>query len=239
MATKIHVGTSGWNYKHWKGRFYPEHLSTKQWFSHYAETFDTVEINNTFYNQPENKTFDSWNRQAPGKFLYAVKANRYLTHMRKLNEPKEPLDKFLDGAQRLKSHLGPILYQLPPNWKRNLDRLREFARLLPKKLTHAIEFRNRDWFADETYALMEQYQLCLCVHDMLPRHPRRATGPALYVRLHGVGKKYGGKYPPSRLQRWADWINEAADGREAYVYFNNDDRGYAVENAKELQEMVG
>ncbi len=144
------IGTSGWNYDHWRGCFYPDDLPSSRWFSHYAQTFDTVEINNTFYHQPENATFDEWREQAPPGFLYAVKANRYLTHMKKLNDPREPLQRFLSGARRLKEHLGPLLYQLPPHWHKNLARLREFVELLPGDLKHVIEFRDRDWLCDET-----------------------------------------------------------------------------------------
>lgn len=238
MARQIHIGTSGWNYDHWKGRFYPREMPPSRWFSHYCRTFDTVEINNTFYNQPSDETFDAWREQAPRRFLYAVKANRYLTHMRKLNDPREPLNRFLGGCNRLREKLGPILYQLPPNWKKNLQRLRAFAELLPGDLTHVIEFRNRDWLADDTYELRAEHNLCLCVHDMLPRHPRRVTGPTVYVRLHGAGEKYGGKYRPSRLRGWADWINKVAEGRKVFAYFNNDANAYAVRDAQLLRRLV-
>jgi len=239
MSRRIHVGTSGWNYDHWQGPFYPEDLPLDQWFSYYCRTFDTVEINNTFYHQPADATFDRWREQAPRGFLYAVKANRYLTHMRKLNDPADPVQRFLDGARRLGDKLGPILYQLPPNWKKNLDRLGAFAEILPGELIHVVEFRDRDWLAGDTYELMEEYNLCLCVHDMLPRHPRRVTGPALYVRFHGTGEKYGGKYRPRRLQGWADWMADVAGEREVFAYFNNDAHGYAVRDAQELLEMTG
>lgn len=238
MAHRVRIGTSGWNYDHWQGGFYPHGLPRNRWFSHYCGTFDTVEINNTFYHQPENRTFDGWREQAPNGFLYAVKANRYLTHMRKLNDPREPLDRFLNGARRLKDHLGPILYQLPPNWRKDLRRLRTFAELVPSRLTHVIEFRNRDWLAEDTYELLTEYQLCLCVHDMLARHPRRVTGKSVYVRLHGTGEKYGGKYRPSRLRGWANWIAEAAQERKVFVYFNNDAEGYAVRDALELRRLM-
>jgi uncharacterized protein YecE (DUF72 family) len=213
-------------------------LPPRRWFSHYCGTFDTVEINNTFYHQPGNDTFDSWRQQAPDGFLYAVKASRYLTHMRKLKDPSDALRRFLDGARRLGSTLGPILYQLPPNWKKNLERLRAFAQLLPRDLDHVMEFRNRDWLADDTYELMAEHNLCLCVHDMLPRHPRRVTGPAVYVRFHGTGEKYGGKYRPSRLSGWAKWIRDVAHERKAFVYFNNDAHAYAVDDAQALQQII-
>lgn len=239
MRHQIRVGTSGWNYKHWSGCFYPDRLPSSAWFAHYASVFDTVEINNTFYHQPAAAVFDQWQAQAPRGFLYAVKANRYLTHMKKLNAAAEPLKRFLSGARRLKQHLGPVLYQLPPNWKKDLQRLGQFVRLLPAELTHAIEFRDRDWLAEDTYALLEEHRVCLCIHDMLRGHPRRVTGPAVYVRFHGAGTKYGGPYRRDRLESWAEWMRAAARSRPVYAYFNNDQNAYAVRDALCLRELLG
>lgn len=238
MAEEIRIGTSGWNYDHWRGRFYPPELVAKRWFSFYAEHFNTVEINNTFYKQPNDATFDQWQEQASPGFLFSVKANRYLTHMRKLKEPAKPLERFLSGVRRLKSHLGPILYQLPPNWKPNLERLREFAQVLPDDLTHVLEFRRRDWLTEETYDVMAECNLSLCVHDLLPRHPRRVRGRVVYVRFHGAGSKYAGKYRRSRLRRWADWLRAVAQERKVFVYFNNDLHAHAVHDAKTLQDLL-
>jgi len=240
MAGEIRVGTSGWNYDHWKEIFYPADLPPQRWFARYAEKFNTVEINNTFYNQPPNTTFDTWRKQAPAGFLYAVKANRYVTHMKKLKDPEKPLRNFLGGAGRLKSHLGPLLFQLPPHWKKNLDRLQTFCQTLVKLGDHryVVEFRERDWLAEDTYEILQEFGVGLCVHDMLPRHPRRVTGSLVYVRFHGTGKDAGGKYPPSRLRPWAEWIAEAADERDVFVYFNNDAHGYALADAEALREMV-
>ena len=235
---RYRIGTSGWNYNHWRGRFYPQGLPSGRWFAHYAEVFDTVEINNTFYRQPKNETFDGWREQAPAGFLYAVKANRHLTHMKKLKNPQESLERCLEGSRRLKEYLGPILYQLPPQWGKNLTRLREFARLLPADLQHVIEFRDRDWLCDETYELLTEHNLSLCIHDMLARHPRRITGPIGYVRFHGSGRNSGGKYRPSRLRRWADWIRRIAEDRTVFVYFNNDAQGYAIQDARTLRECL-
>lgn len=239
MSGSIRVGTSGWNYDHWRGRFYPKGLSSQEWFGHYCQQFDTVEINNTFYHQPQDSTFDAWRKQAPRGFRYAVKANRYITHMKKLNDPAEPLARFFAGTFRLKEHLGPLLYQLPPHWNKNLPRLDQFLKQLPQQRLHVMEFRERDWLDEDTYELLHEYGVGLCVHDMLPRHPRRVTGKIVYVRFHGAGSTYGGKYRPSRLQKWAEWIEEAAHDRDAYVYFNNDESAYAVRNALELKEMLG
>lgn len=239
MPTQTRVGTSGWNYAHWKERFYPAGLSQKRWFEHYAGVFDTVEINNTFYRLPEPDTFDHWREQAPTGFVYAVKANQFLTHRKRLKDAQEPLELFLGRARRLRPHLGPILYQLPPRWHRNLRRLEDFCRLLPKGLIHVVEFRDADWLVDETFALLEHYGVCLCIHDMLPRHPRRVTGPALYLRFHGAGERYGGCYRRDQLHRWADWICQAATPqRSVFAYFNNDAEAFAVENACTLREFL-
>jgi uncharacterized protein YecE (DUF72 family) len=238
MARKIRIGTSGWNYRHWKDVFYPCDLPQDEWFSHYSRSFNTVEINNTFYHQPNAKTYTAWRNQAPRGFRYAVKANRYLTHMLKLHDAADALRRFLQGARHLKAFLGPVLYQLPPNWNKDLERLQSFAELLPGDVHHVFEFRNRDWLADDTYELMRAFDLSLCVHDMLPRHPRRVKGPIVYVRFHGAGKKYGGKYRRHRLARWAKWIGEAVKDKEVFAYFNNDARGYAVENAKTFRKIL-
>src|SRR5690606_5193005 len=148
-------------------------------------------INNSFYKLPTDHAVDQWREQAPGGFVYALKSSRFLTHNKTLKDAAEPLELVLSKARRLGQHLGHVLYQLPPNWKRNLDRLAEFLKLLPAEIVHVIEFRNRDWLANETYELLSEHQVCLCVHDILPRHPRRVTGPAIYVRLHGAaGARY-------------------------------------------------
>jgi len=239
VIDKFRIGTSGWNYDHWRGRFYPASLPTSRWFEHYCGVFDTVEINNTFYQLPEAKTFDHWREQAPAGFAYALKANRYLTHMKKLKDPAQPLRRFLGRARRLREHLGPILYQLPPGWKRNVQRLCEFCDALPSNLTHVFEFREPDWLADETFAVLEAHGACLCIHDLLDRHPRRVTGLTAYIRFHGSGQLYGGHYPRERLRRWADWICEAASHtRTVFAYFNNDADAAAVRDAITLRELV-
>jgi uncharacterized protein YecE (DUF72 family) len=236
---QYHVGTSGWNYKHWRERFYPRELPARKWFEHYAGVFRTVEINNTFYHLPEAATFTHWREQAPEGFLYAVKASRYITHVKRLKDPRQPVGLFLQRARRLWPHLGPILYQLPPNFKPDLERLEGFCKLLPRALTHVMEFRQADWLREEVFDLLGRYHVCLCVHDLLPDHPRRLTGQAAYVRFHGVGNKYGGNYSRAELRRWADWMRQTAqDGHDVYAYFNNDSNAYAVFNAQTLRKLL-
>lgn len=237
---QILIGTSGWNYRDWRGRFYPEALPAEEWFGHYAGRFNTVEINNTFYHLPAVATFDAWSQQAPPKFIYAVKANRFITHLKKLKNVGKPLALFLRRARRLKHHLGPILYQLPPRWKPDLERLNKFCAQLPPDLTHVIEFRERAWLNDETYGMLAERGISLCIHDLIKHHPRQITGPAVYIRFHGAGSKYGGSYSPKRLNHWAGWLREAAgDGHNVYAYFNNDRDAAAVRNAQTLRGILG
>jgi len=238
MPHTIRIGTSGWNYDHWRERFYPWDLPPDRWFRHYAKTFDTVEINNTFYQQPDESTLRRWATQAPRGFVYAVKANRYITHMKKLKDAADPLDKFFRSVRRLGAHLGPLLYQLPPNWSKNPGRLEAFIDLLPDEFTHVVEFRDRDWLADDTYALLAERGICLCVHDMLRNHPRRVTGSAVYVRFHGTGSESGGAYRRRRLEAWAGWMRDVAAGHAVFAYFNNDRNGYAIRNAQTLCELL-
>jgi uncharacterized protein YecE (DUF72 family) len=239
MAGSIRVGTSGWNYKHWREIFYPKSLPVSRWFEHYAKTFDTVEINNSFYKLGEPETFDAWRKQAPEGFIYAVKCNRFLTHNLKLTRPEEPLDRFFSRATRLKDHLGPLLYQLPPRWKKNVERLRSFCSLLPKKYQHVIELRERSWIDDKVFALLEELKIGLCIHDLLQDHPRQVTSKVAYVRFHGATGKYRGRYGKTALRHWAKWLCEqAASGRDAYAYFNNDIEGHALYDAQDLLELL-
>jgi uncharacterized protein YecE (DUF72 family) len=239
---RIRVGTSGWQYRHWRGPFYPPELPVKHWFAHYAATFDTLEVNNTFYNLPAAETYEAWSKQAPPGFLYALKASRYLTHRKKLKDAAEPLANVLGRARHLGPHLGPILYQLPPHWHCNLERLREFLALLPTDLTHVFEFRDPSWCNDGVRELLEEHGASYCIHDMRGFDCAEwVTGPVAYVRFHGPTEvKYAGRYDRAHLRQWADKMQRFAEsGRAVYAYFNNDDAAYAVANALELREMLG
>ena len=234
------IGCSGWQYRHWRGDFYPSGLPTARWFDHYARVFDTVEVNNSFYRLPEASTFDKWRRESPPGFLFAVKASRYLTHMRKLSEPEEPLQRFFERASELRRKLGPVLYQLPPRWAPNLPRFRAFLDALPPRRLHVVEFREPAWHAPEVFDLMERSRVALCLHDMRGSETaRRAVGPAVYVRFHGAGTKYGGRYDDDQLAGWADWLTERMrEGRPVFAYFNNDWGGHAPRDALRLREML-
>ena len=237
---RLRVGCSGWQYRHWRGHFYPRDLPQGRWFEHYATVFDTVEVNNSFYRLPELSTFETWKKRAPAGFLFAVKASRYLTHMKKLKDPAEPIARFFERASGLGRKLGPVLYQLPPRWPRDLDRLAEFLRLLPKRRLHTLEFREPSWYGEETERLLARAGATLCVHDMRgSESPLRFVGPFVYVRFHGSGAKSGGRYPDHVVDEWAARLAGELDrGRDVYAYFNNDWGGHAPRDAVRLREAV-
>jgi len=237
------IGTSGWHYAHWLGVFYPEDLPPSQWFHHYVRFFPTVELNNSFYRQPKPQAWDLWRRNAPPGFLFAVKANRFITHIKRLKDAEEPLQRFLEGAQRLGEHLGPILYQLPPSFRRtpeNEERLARFLALLPPHLRHVVEFRHRSWLCEEATALLRRHGVAFCCFDAPGlKTPLLATAPFAYVRFHGTEALYASDYTNEMLSDWA--LRLLGLGREVedvFVYFNNDAYGYAVANARTLAEML-
>lgn len=246
----ILVGTSGWHYPHWRGPFYPERLPGEEMLGFYGQRLATVEINNSFYRLPAKKTFRHWRQQTPAKFLFAVKASRYITHMKKLKDSQPALRLFLAHAQALGPKLGPILFQLPPRWGRDAPRLRAFLESLPAKrgstsLTtsrYAFEFRDPAWFHPETYSLLEKHKAAFCVFDLAGlESPRCLTADFGYIRLHGPSEmKYAGRYTRAQLRDWLgacrEWLRQGA--REVFVYFDNDQAGYAALNALKLQEMA-
>jgi uncharacterized protein YecE (DUF72 family) len=238
------IGTSGWHYRHWAGRFYPRGMPTRDWLAYYAERFPTVEINNSFYRQPTDHAWKFWRETAPEGFCYAVKASRYLTHLKRLDGPEGPLRRFIEGAEKLEEHLGPLLYQLPGNFHRteqNIERLRHLLAILPKNHRHAIEFRHDSWFVEETFRELESGGAALCVFD-LPgsKCPLRSTADFAYVRFHGTGPRYSGNYTGALLEDWASRLRDLGRGLEdVYVYFNNDVDGHAVDNAARLAELLG
>jgi uncharacterized protein YecE (DUF72 family) len=235
--TICRIGTSGYQYDHWQPVFYPQHTPRKDWFHYYAQRFDTVEINNTFYHLPETATFERWHDQAPRNFRYALKFSRYGTHLKKLKDPEEILGKFLDRAEQLKTFLGPILVQLPPRWKPDAGRLAAFLSEAPRRHRWAVEFRDSRWLTAEVFSVLETHQAALCIHDMIENHCRRLTTDWTYLRFHGSG--YAGSYSDQRLSDWGDWMNERlSENNDIYAYFNNDDQGYAVKNAIDLRQYV-
>jgi uncharacterized protein YecE (DUF72 family) len=240
MVSQIHVGCSGWVYKHWRGLLYPEGLPQNRWFERYAEEFNAVEINNSFYRLPEPKTFDKWHDQAPAGFRYAVKASRFITHMKKLKDCEEAVKNFIALASRLKAYLGPILFQLPPNLHKDLPRLDAFLALLPRSSEHVFEFRHSSWYEEDVLALLDDHGAGFVVHDLKGLvSPRWASGRTAYVRFHGTSGRYHGRYSDEALLGWTDWcVDQAKSGRSVWCYFNNDIHGHAIEDARTMQSMI-
>lgn len=238
-AKSIRVGCSGWQYSHWKETFYPAKLPQKSWLAYYAMQFDTVEVNNSFYRLPSEKTFSEWRERVPDHFLFAVKASRYLTHLKRLKEPADPLDLFWSRARLLGPKLGPVLYQLPPYWKRNEKRFFDFLDALPEDGLHAVEFRDPSWYTDIIFRAMEAKGVAMCLHDHHESAtPRETIGPFVYVRFHGADGHYQGAYSDRMLQDWAAWLAKEARLRSIYAYFNNDTGAHAPRNARTLRDSL-
>ncbi|WP_162053155.1 DUF72 domain-containing protein [Pontibacter pamirensis] len=240
MEKQIHIGTSGWHYKHWMGTFYPPEIKQKGFTDYYTRFFKSVEINNSFYKLPSAETFAKWRASVPDDFLFAVKASRYITHMKKLKDPQESIARFFNNANALEEKLGPVLFQLPPGWSVNIDRLRDFLTLLPPYYKYTFEFRHHSWYAPEVLDLLRFFNVAFCIYELeWHNSPKEVTADFVYVRLHGPEGKYSGSYHDDALQYWAwqclEWKNQ---GLQVYIYFDNDQNGYAAFNAMRLQEIV-
>ncbi|MDQ3987481.1 MAG: DUF72 domain-containing protein [Actinomycetota bacterium] len=229
------IGTSGWQYNHWKERFYPRGVAQRRWLEHYAERFQTVESNNAFYMLPKPETFASWAARTPDDFVMAVKANRYLTHIRRLREPREPVERFMASAKRLGKKFGPVLLQLPPNLKADLNALDQTLRSFRGRVRVAVEFRHDTWFSDETRSLLEQHGAALCMADRgsKPITALWRTADWTYLRFHEGAASPSPCYGRTSLRTWAERLAEEW-GPEAdiWVYFNNDPGGCALRDAR-------
>jgi uncharacterized protein YecE (DUF72 family) len=237
---KLFIGTSGWSYSHWAGKFYPVEIPKTRWLEYYQRHFATVEINSSFYRLPKDTTLQKWREGVPGKFIFAVKASRYITHIKKLNDPVESSKLFLARARLLGDKLGPILFQLPPGLKVRSDRLGELLGWLPRDLRYCFEFRHTSWFCKEVYDLLRRYNSALCIADS-PKFPMvmQRTADFSYLRLHGSTILYQSRYTADELRIWAERIQRILDeGADVYVYFDNDAEGYAVMNALELVSLL-
>ena len=206
----------------------------------YAERFDTVEINNSFYRLPTAEAIAGWCRETPANFCFAVKANRYITHNRKLKDPQETVEKFMAVAEALGRRLGPILFQLPPAWKLNLERLEEFLSSLPRAHRYTFEFRNPTWNVAPVYECLRRHNAAYCIYELAGfQSPLEVTADFSYVRLHGPGDKYQGDYGRKQLRTWAKTIEGwRRELKHIFVYFDNDQAGFAAKNALELKEML-
>ncbi len=238
---EIRIGTSGWHYKHWVGNFYPQRLPSSRMLAHYVEKFDTVELNNSFYKLPAKTSLSNWRASTPINFLFAVKGSRFLTHMKKLKDAEQGLNRFLEAINVLGPKLGPVLFQLPPNWEVDRDRLAAFLEIFPRDLNCAFEFRNPTWDTKEIYDLLARHNAGYCIFDLAGhRSPCEVSANFTYVRLHGPGGKYQGSYSDTQLRKWAHQIDSWSKTLVAiYVYFDNDDSGYAPQNALRLKSFLG
>lgn len=244
MKNKIFIGTSGWNYYHWKGVFYPQDLKSSELLSYYTKYFSTVEINSSFYHLPRETTFLNWQEKVPQNFLFSIKVWRRITHLKKLNQIEEDLKTFWQRCLVLKEKLGPLLFQFPPSFKNNKKRLEKFCKnfrkLVGEDQPAGFEFRHQSWFDKSIYKILKNYNLALCWADT-PCYPYQevVTADYLYLRLHGHQQLYASKYTKKQLEDYAKKINKfLKTGESVYVYFDNDAYGYAVENALELKNLL-
>jgi uncharacterized protein YecE (DUF72 family) len=241
----IRIGCSGWNYAHWRnGVFYPPRLPASRWLEHYAERFDTVEVNSTFYRLPRRDAVARWVERSPRGFVFTVKASRYLTHIRRLRDVGAGLETFFERIDPLvrSPKLGPILWQLPPNFRRDDERLAEALAALPRDFRHCVEFRHESWFVQETYALLREHRVALAIGDRPEVHAFQShelTAPWTLVRFHAGSRGRRGNYGESELEDWAARLREWSRDHEVFAYFNNDWEGFAPRNALRLRELLG
>jgi uncharacterized protein YecE (DUF72 family) len=237
---ELHIGCSGFNYPHWKKIFYPEGLPQKRWLGHYQTLFSTVELNVTFYRLPLASSFERWHKTTPDDFTFAIKGSRYITHLKRLLEPEEPLKLFFERAKPMKKKLKVVLWQFPPNFQINLERLGNFLKLIGKySVKHTFEFRHESWLTDEVITICKEHNVSMCMADSpdfifnLP-----VTSDFVYIRRHGT-KGHDGDYSTEFLKQDAARIKEyMKKGKDVFIYFNNDAYGYAPKNALELKKML-
>jgi uncharacterized protein YecE (DUF72 family) len=237
----VRIGCSGWNYQHWRERFYPRGLPPRRWLAFYAEHFDTVEVNNTFYRLPTRSAVANWVEQSPLGFLFAVKASRYLTHLKRLTDLGQGLERFSERIEPLlqSPKLGPVLWQLPRNFHRSDERLAAALAQLPPG-RHAFEFRHESWFADEVYALLREHGSALVIGDapIRPFQTHELTADWMFIRFHYGSRGRGGNYSDRELEDWARRIDAWRRHADVYAYFNNDWNAYAIRNALRLKRLL-
>src|SRR5215212_3796951 len=238
----VHVGCSGWVYPHWRERLYPNGLPQRLWLSHYTEHFDTVEVNSTFYRLASPAAVEAWVEQSPDWFIFAVKASRYLTHVKRLKMLPEYIERFYERLEALTraEKIGPTLWQLPENFHRDDERLLGALQALPAG-RHAFEFRHDSWFAKDVYALLREHGAALVIGDdpSRPFQSLERTTDWTYVRFHRGNRGRGGNYSRAEIEAWARRIAQWRRRTEIYAYFNNDWEGYALRNARLLKDRLG
>ncbi len=236
---EVRVGTSGWNYPHWRGVFYPPGLLSSQWLEYYAQHFDTVEINATFYGRPRASTLEKWYHVTPPGFLFSVKASRYITHIKRLKDVEDPLDRLYQDIKPLREKLGVILFQFPPNLPFQREQVKAFLKLLNSSIPTTIEVRHQSFHTPEFFQLLKKHNVAFCISDTAGKYPSLAfqiTADFTYIRLHGSRILYASCYTLEELQEWVQRIKSW--GVDAYVYFDNDAHGYAPLNAAQLKETL-
>jgi len=243
---RLHIGTSGWTYSSWKGLFYPEDLPSRRYLAFYAGEFDSTEVNYSFYHLPRLSTYEKWVAQVPEQFIFSLKSSRFITHVKRLVSVEESWSRFRQNSLALGSHLGPVLLQFPPSFRCDRKRLAAFLRISqrPASKSHpvklAFEFRHDSWFTEEIFSLLHQHNAALCIADS-PRYPRRdkVTADFVYMRFHGRRELFVSNYTVAEMDEEAEQIRRyLREGRDIYVYFNNDAEGHAVENARALRRLV-
>lgn len=237
---RYYIGTSGWHYDFWRGRFYPEKLPKAKWLEFYTRHFFTLELNNTFYRLPSKEAFSKWYDSSPPDFTFAVKVSRFITHIKRLKNCDDEVNNFMSRVAILKEKLGPILYQLPPGLRRDDDRLISFLSILPPGLKHVIEFRHQSWLTEDVFDILRRHQAGFCVFDMPSlTSPLVATADFAYIRFHGSDSLYSSCYTDEEMADWAKKIAQLAENLESvYIYFNNDIAGYALQNAETIRNYL-
>ena len=240
MTLRYYIGTSGWHYDHWRDSFYPVKLPKAKWLEFYAGHFNTVELNNSFYRLPSEAAFTTWRDSSPADFVFAVKLSRFITHIKRLRDTGEAVEKFITRAKILGEKLGPLLYQLPPNMPRNDEVLESFLSTLPQGMRHVFEFRHQSWLEEGVFETLHKYNVGFCVFDMPSVGcPLVATADFAYIRFHGSTGLYWSCYSDEELASWAKRLaNLASNLKTVYIYFNNDAEAFAVRNATALRTYL-
>lgn len=238
---ELRIGCSGFHYQDWKGSFYPPDLTPRKWFEYYYQVFNTVELNVTFYRLPHSRTFEKWYNKTPPEFAFSIKGSRFITHIKRLLEPASPLELFFNSALQLKEKLKVVLWQFPPGFTFNRERLSNFLELLnhyPNR--NALEFRHESWITEDVVTLCKNFNVSLCMADwpeFINELP--VTADFVYIRRHGKEGSYATSYSMDELKKDARWISNYLNaGKDVFIYFNNDYHGYAPKNAMQLGELL-
>ncbi len=237
-AFRWRIGTSGWNYRHWRGIFYPEDVPQSKWLEYYAEHFDTVELNATFYRLPAPSTFKRWYDRTPKGFLWSIKASKFITHTRRLKDCQEPLGRLYGAVEPLQEKLGVILFQLPPSLQFDPSLAEGFFSLLKRGFRYALEVRHKSWIQEEALQLIRSHNIAFCISDTAGRYPyhEAITAEFLYIRLHGSKKLYASCYTEEEIAQWAKKLRRW--NTPGFIYFDNDFQGHAPKNALQLLEAL-